>query len=368
MFEKIKGRLGFGVMRLKQDAEQNIDFNYFQEMVDYFMQNGFNYFDTAQVYLNGLSEVALRECLVKKYPRESFSITDKLSPSSFRKEEDIIPFFNKQLETVGVDYFDFYLMHAQQQNNYEQYKRCHAYEIAKKLKDEGKIKHIGISFHDTPEFLDKILSEQKDIEVVQLQFNYLDYESNDIRAKECFEVAAKKHRKPIIVMEPVRGGTLANLPLGAKALLSKERSEASYAFRFVMSFEEIFMILSGMNEMSQLIDNVETFRYSKPLTRQELENLKEVAHIIRTYNDIGCTACGYCLKGCPKHIAIPSLFKAYNIFNKGEEKEARGLYLLAIKEHNLASSCIRCGRCENICPQHLKIRDLLDKVKETFEH
>ncbi len=368
MFEKVHGRLGFGVMRLKQDSEQNIDFKDFQKMVDYFMAQGFNYFDTAQVYLNGLSEVALRECLVKKYPRESFTITDKLSPSSFSKEEDIIPFFNKQLETVGVDYFDFYLMHAQQLNNYEQYKRCHAYEIAKKLKDEGKIKHIGISFHDTPEFLDKILTEQKDVEVVQLQFNYLDYESKDIRAKECFEIASKKHRKPIIVMEPVRGGTLAHLPHGAKALLSKERSEASYAFRFVMSFDEIFMILSGMNEMSQLEDNVETFKNYKPLTPLELKNLKEIAHIIRTYKDIGCTACGYCLKGCPKHIAIPSLFKAYNIFNKGEEQLAKNFYLSTLKEHNPASSCIRCGRCENICPQHLKIRDLLGKVKETFEH
>ena len=367
MFNEVKKNFGFGVMRLPL-FDGKVDYEAFKKMVDYFIENGFNYFDTAHGYLDGESERALKECLTSRYPRDKYVLTNKLSPNYFSKREDILPIFNKQLECCGVDYFDFYLMHAQQKNNYDQYNSCGAYEIAKELKKEGKIKHIGISFHDTAEFLDKILTEHPEIEVVQLQFNYLDYEDENVQSRLCYEVACK-HNKPVIVMEPVRGGRLVNLPPKADELLRKlnNGSNASFAIRFAASFKNVFMVLSGMSDFDQLKDNVSYMKEFVPLNDKEKDTLKEVVKIIKSIDTIPCTNCRYCVEGCPKHIQIPNLFSSYNLKLQYATNSALDSYKWAIKDHGLASECIKCGKCEKICPQHLKIRDLLVDVSKAFE-
>ena len=368
MFPEIKKNFGFGVMRLPLSEDKKINLEEFKKMVDYFIANGFNYFDTAHGYLSEQSELAIRECLTKRYKREDYVLTDKLSPNYFSKEEDIIPLFNKQLECAGVEYFDFYLMHAQQKNNYDQYQKAHAYEVAKKLKDEGKIKHIGISFHDTAEFLDKILTEHPEIEVVQLQFNYLDYEDPNVQSKLCYEVATK-HNKPVIVMEPVKGGSLVNLPKEANQILKglNGGSNASYAIRFAASFPNVFMVLSGMSNMEQLTDNVSFMKEFKPLNEKEYSALKEVVNVFKTLPTIPCTSCKYCVDGCPKKIQIPDLFRDYNFVVQFNDKSAKDWYNHHVTNHGKAMDCIKCGKCEKICPQHLPIRDLLVKVSKTFD-
>ena len=367
-FDNIKKNFGFGVMRLPLDENKKVNLDEFRKMVDYFIDNGFNYFDTAHVYLNEESEKALKECLVKRYKREDFVLTNKLSSSCFKNEEDILPFFNLQLKCCGTQYFDFYLMHAQSRNNYEQYQKANAYKVAKRLKEEGKIKHIGISFHDSDVFLEKILLDHPEIEVVQLQFNYLDYDSEDVQSKKCYEVCVK-YNKPVIVMEPVKGGRLVNLPLKANELLKNlnNGSNASYAIRFAASFDNVFMVLSGMSYMDQLIDNVSFMKDFIPLNDKEMDTLKEVVNIFNEVPTIACTSCKYCLDGCPKHIKIPSLFTTYNNYLLFKEDSAFEEYKHHSNENNKASDCIKCGKCENICPQHLKIRDLLVKVASTFE-
>ena len=218
-FNEIKKNLGFGCMRFPMKDDE-IDYELTSKMVDYFIQQGFNYFDTAHVYLNGKSEIALKKCLTSRYPRNQYILTNKLSTHHFNKQEEIFPLFESQLEACGVDYFDFYLMYAQSDEIYAKYKKLHAYDEARKLKEEGKIKHFGISFHDKADVLDMILTENPDIEVVQIQFNYVDYEDPAIQRKACYEVC-RKHNKPVIVMEPVKGGNLVNLPKEAKVVYDK---------------------------------------------------------------------------------------------------------------------------------------------------
>ncbi len=368
MFEEIKKLLGFGVMRLPLDKDNKVNFEDFQKMVDYFMCNGFNYFDTAHVYLNGQSEIAIRECLSKRYKREDFVLANKLSSSCFSKEEDIIPFFNKQLECCGVDYFDIYLMHAQQRNNYEQYQNANAYEIAKHLKSEGKIKHIGISFHDTADFLDKILTEHPEIEVVQLQFNYLDMEDPKIQSRLCYETAIK-HGKQIIVMEPVKGGSLVKLPKKADEILRNlnNGSNASFAIRFAASFNRVIMVLSGMSNMEQLVENVSFMKDFKEIDNIERAALEHVANAINKVPTIACTSCRYCVDGCPKNIPIPDIFYDYNLSVVGKGDMGGCSYVIDTYHKGEARDCIKCGKCEKVCPQHLKIRDLLEKVSKLYD-
>ena len=270
-FDNVKGKLGFGCMRLPM-IDGEIDKEYFCRLIDRFMDAGFNYFDTAHGYIEGKSETAIAECLSARYDREDFVLADKLTYWLFEKEEDIVPLFEKQLKRCGVDYFDFYLFHCLNRTGYEKHKTCNSFEIVKELKKQGKIKHIAMSFHDSAEVLDKILTEQPFMEAVQLQINYLDYDDPTIQSKKCYDVAVK-HGKKVIVMEPVKGGALANLPKEAAEVFDEfeDASYASYAIRYAASYPEVFMVLSGMGDMDMMEDNIKTFKNFVPLNDKELE-------------------------------------------------------------------------------------------------
>lgn len=361
----IKKLLGFGAMRPPMNGEV-VDYEQFSKMVDHYLENGFNYFDTASVYLNGESENALKKCLTSRYSRDKYMLTNKLSGSLFSKEEDLEEMFNKQLERCGVDYFDIYLMHAQSAGSFEKYKACKCYEFAFKKKEEGKVKHVGISFHDSAEVLEKILMEYPQIEVVQIQFNYLDYLDSGIQSKLCYDVC-RKHNKPILIMEPVKGGTLVKLPEDAKKVYDElgNLSYASYAIRFAAGFEGVVSVLSGMSDISQVEDNVSYMKDFKPLDEEELEAVNKVVDIYNAQQYIKCTACRYCVDGCPMKIKIPDLFACYNqnqMFGGGG-----WYYYLHTASGGKASSCIGCGKCEKECPQKLPIREYLKLTADTFE-
>ena len=367
-FENVKKNFGFGCMRLPMKDEK-VDYAEFSEMVDYFMVNEFNYFDTARVYLGGQSETAIRDCIVKRYPRDSFILTDKLSTNLFSSEEEIIPLFEKQLESCGFEYFDFYLMHAQSRSIFEKYKKCRAYETAFELKKQGKIRHVGLSFHDTADVLDMILTEYPDVEVVQIQLNYVDFDDPAVQAGACYDVC-RRHGKPVIVMEPVKGGNLANLPDDAQTVIDGLHggSAASYAVRYAAGFDGIMMVLSGMSNMEQMKDNLSHMTDFRPLDETEMKAVDKVREIFLSKKMIPCTACRYCTDGCPKHISIPSLFSCLNSKRIYHNWNADYYYGEVYTKHNgKASDCIGCGKCEKSCPQHLPIRELLKEVAAEFE-
>ena len=367
--ERIKKNFGFGCMRLPMRGSE-VDEKEMCRMVDYFIENGFNYFDTAHGYVDGKSETALKKCLTSRYPRDRYILTDKLTNFFFKKQEDIRPFFQSQLEACGVEYFDFYLMHAQGADNFAFFKKCHAYETALELKAEGKIRHFGISFHDRAEVLEQILTEYPQVEVVQIQFNYLDYNDPAIESRKCYEVC-RKHGKPVIVMEPVKGGNLVRLPEQAKTVLDHLNggSPASYAIRFAAGFEGILMVLSGMSDMEQMEDNVGYMKDFKPLDGKEMEAVKKVRDIFRSMNFISCTSCRYCTAGCPKKISIPDLFAVMNAKRIHHDWNADYYYSVVHTAggKGKASDCVQCGKCEQACPQHLPIRELLKEVAKEFE-
>lgn len=365
---EIKKKLAFGCMRLPM-KEDRVDEPQFCQMVDRFMEEGFNYFDTAHGYLDGKSETAIRACLTSRYPRESYLLTNKLTDCFFKTQEDIRPFFENQLKWCGVDYFDFYLMHAQNAGNYEQFKRCKAYETAFELKAEGKIRHVGISFHDTAEVLERILTDYPEIEAVQIQFNYLDYDDPAVQGRKVYEVC-RKYNKPVLVMEPVKGGNLVNLPDDAKNVLNDLNggSAASYAIRFAAGFEGMLCVLSGMSNIEQLEDNISYMKDFQPLNETELSAVHKVVDILHSKKLIPCTACRYCVAGCPQKISIPDLFSCMNTKEQTKDWNADYYYGIYTEQGGKASSCIGCGKCEKICPQHLPIRKLLADVAKNFEN
>lgn len=366
--ERIKRNFGFGYMRLPMQDGQ-VDTVETCRMVDTFLDAGFNYFDTAHGYLDGMSERALKTCLTSRYPRDRYVLTNKLTDAYFKSEAEIRPFFESQLDICGVDYFDFYLMHSQNKNTFHHFKECHAYETAFALKEEGKVRHVGISFHDTAEFLEQILTEYPQIEVVQLQFNYLDYDDPTVQSRKCYEVC-QKYKKPVFVMEPVKGGNLVNLPEAAAAELEALHggSPASYAIRFAASFPGVAMVLSGMSDMRQMRDNIGFMRNFTPLSEMEMTALEKVRDVFRGMRLISCTACRYCMAGCPVHIAIPDIFAAMNAKQLHHDWNADYYYTqVHTAPGRKASDCVKCGRCENVCPQHLPIRQLLMDVAEEFE-
>ena len=368
-FPEIMGKFGFGCMRLPM-INGEVDMPQFCEMVDAFLSSGLNYFDTAHGYLDGKSELALRKGLTSRYPRNKYILTNKLSTHFFTREDQIRPLFEEQLRACGVEYFDFYLMHAQDKANFEKYKKCRAYETALELKKEGKIRHFGISFHDRADVLDRILNEYPQIEAVQIQFNYVDFEDPSVESRKVYETALK-HGKPVIVMEPVKGGSLVNLPEEAQQVFDALRggSNASFALRFAAGFDNMMMVLSGMSTISQMQENISFMADPEKLNDEETAAVNRVREIFTSLNMIPCTACQYCVldNDCPKDIRIPELFSCYNLKTTFQSWNQDYYYTINTRGHGKASDCLKCGKCEKICPQHLPIRKLLEQVAGEFE-
>lgn len=358
-FPEIKKNFGFGMMRLPMCGEE-VDMETTRKMVDAFLSAGFNYFDTAHPYIQGKSEQAVKECLTQRHPRESFLLANKLSSSFFKTEAEIRPLIEEQLSACGVEYFDFFLMHAMNAARHETYIKTRAYDIAQELKAEGKLRHVGMSFHDSAAVLDKILTDRPELEFVQLQFNYVDYEDPRVESRKCYEVC-RRHGKPVMVMEPVKGGSLVNLPLAALELLPGG-SPASFAIRFAAGFEGIAMVLSGMSNEEQMADNLSFMTDFRPLSAEEHKAIEKVRTLYQAQHRIPCTACRYCTDGCPAGIPIPDVFACMNQKRAGEGESEK---TYAEFENN-ASACIGCGQCENACPQNLQIRDLLKEIEKVF--
>ena len=360
------GKLGFGLMRLPKKG-LGIDVKQMSEMVDLFLEAGFTYFDTAHVYAG--SEEAAKKALFQRHPRESFTIATKLHAPSALTEEAAKQQFYTSLKRTGAEYIDYYLLHSVMGNNYQRYERFHLWDFVNELKAKGLVRHIGFSFHDGPALLDKLLNEHPEVEFVQLQINYADWENPSVTSRANYEVA-RKHGKFITVMEPVKGGNLANPPKEIKELFSKHSPDMSYpswAIRFVASLDGILTVLSGMSDLSQMKDNLSYMRNFRPLDAEEQEIIREAQRIMGHSRTIPCTACSYCTKGCPMQIPIPDIFRAMNKrLGNGQIEESAKDYAEIAAKGSCAADCIQCGQCEGVCPQHLKIIDLLRECGETL--
>ena len=358
-------KLGFGLMRL---PEKNgvIDHEHVCRMVDLYMNAGMNYFDTAYVYHGGKSEVAAREAIVKRYPRDSFMLATKLPAWEMRSAADADRLFNEQLARAGVDYFDFYLLHsAEDGSNYDTYVKYDCFDWGMQRKAEGKIRHFGFSYHGSPELLIEILDKHPEVEFVQIQLNYLDRTNPVVRSQELYEIL-KDRNIPIIVMEPVRGGMLANMdPALEKKFKDRQpgKSVASWALRFVGSLPGVMTILSGMSNTEQMEDNINTFKDFEPLADDEFKIIDEVTQDILSMPQIGCTACRYCCDGCPEKIVIPDVFRTINTLRRyPDDWRSKNFYSGLIQRSGKASDCIGCGQCERVCPQHLPVIDLMKEA------
>lgn len=371
-------KFGFGTMRLpllKADDAASIDYDTLSKMVDVYMAAGFTYFDTAYPYHQEMSEGAVRKCLVERYPRESFVLADKMPILRVTSPEDYQKFFDEQLERCSVTYFDYYLLHNMGIDRYVKTQKYGGFEFIKNLKEKGLVKNIGFSFHDSAEVLDKILTEHPEVDFVQLQINYLDWESEVVQSSRCYEVAVK-HGKPVIVMEPVKGGTLINIPAEAKKMMDEctvnlggnpeKVSEASYAIRYAASLDNVMLVLSGMSSLSQVEDNISFMKDFKPLNATEKEMLAKCAAIINGATAVQCTACKYCLEECPISVNIPGYFGLLNLY-RSLNKKTNMYYERAVFGHAKASECLKCGKCEKICPQHINIREKLVEFTDIYE-
>lgn len=365
-------KLGFGFMRLPlldKENQASFDVEQVNAMVDKYIEKGFTYFDTAYFYHDKQSESMLKKALVDRYPRENFVLATKMPIAFLKCREDVDRIFNEQLEKTGVGYFDYYLMHCLTTQLYRTATDFGAIEYALQKKKEGVIKKLGFSFHDTPQVLDKILSEHPEFEFVQLQINYLDWENPKVQSRACYEVA-RKHKKEIIVMEPIKGGALTRVPVEAEKIfkaMNPDMSIASWAIRFAASLPGVFMVLSGMSNIDQINDNTSYMQSFLPLTQEEKENCIKAADIIRASNTVPCTSCRYCVEGCPGNIAIPDYFEIYNRGVTSRPEAFSGIkseYNELSERCGKIQDCIECKKCQESCPQHIEIVEKLKKVEK----
>ena len=369
-------KLGFGLMRLPvldPTNQASVDIEQVKKMVDLFMEKGFTYFDTALMYNGFESEAVVKTAIVDRYPRDSFTIATKLHGGFIKSLEDRDKVFNGQLEKTGAGYFDYYLLHGVEESLLTQYEKLDCFHWLLEKKAQGLVKHAGFSFHGSAELLDDLLTRYPEMEFVQLQINYLDWESKWIQSRACYEVA-RRHEKPIIVMEPAKGGTLARIPEEAQKLFQAHDpnlSAPSWAIRFAASLEGVMVVLSGMSNIAQMEDNLSYMEDFSPLSEEEKELCYQAAEIINNQIAIPCTGCSYCTEGCPQKIAIPQYFSLYNE-DMREHLEEKGWTINFTNYDNLAKKfgrakdCIGCGQCESMCPQHLPIIENLKKVSAHF--
>lgn len=365
--DNFEGKLGFGLMRLPRRGVK-LDVDQVAEMADLFLDAGFTYFDTARVYPG--SETATRKALVERHPRDSFTIATKLntmiSPTAGMARKQI----RTSMRNLGVKYVDHYLLHNLTNGTHGSYERLGLWDFVRDLKREGTIREFGFSFHAGPDLLEQILTEHPDVDFVQLQINYADWENDRITSRANYEVA-RAHGKPIVVMEPVKGGKLANPAPEVRALMDEAAPNASYAswaIRFAAGLDGIRTVLSGMSNVQQMADNLSYMRDFKPLDDREMDVIRRAREILGSANDIPCTACGYCLEGCPRHILIPDVFAAMNKkLVGGQIDEARADYREAVRKGNFASACIGCGKCESVCPQNIQITAQLRECVNALE-
>lgn len=369
-FGKDMAKLGFGLMRLPRKGLK-MDIDQISKMVDMFLEAGLTHFDTAPVYPG--SEEAIRKALVERYPRESYTLSTKLNATimaGVTSEKGIAKQFETSLKRTGAGYFDLFFLHMLMENNYKNYDKYHVWDFVKEQKEKGLIKHYGFSFHGGPELLDELLTLHPEVEFVLLQLNYLDWEHPIIRSRRNYEVA-RKHNKPIIVMEPLKGGVLVNPPESVKKLFKSYNPDASYAswaIRFAASLEGIVTVLSGMSRISDMENNISYMKDFKPLNEEEQKLIQEAQRLMGKSSTIPCTGCHYCSKGCPKQIDIPEIFSCMNMqLGNGQLAEARKHYLEIAPEGQKASDCIGCKKCEASCPQHLKVTDLLKRGVDMLE-
>ncbi len=361
-------KLGFGLMRLPKNGGV-IDVEQVKTMVDMFLSAGFTYFDTAYVYQG--SEAAIKLALVDRYPRDIYQLASKLPAWAGAKNADEArAMFYTSLERTGAGYFDFYLLHNLGGERIKYFDDYGIWDFANELKAKGLVRHVGFSLHDSAEVLDKILTAHPEMEFVQLQINYADWENGDVQSRLCYETA-RKHNKPVIIMEPVKGGLLAEPPRAIRELfraINPGASAASWALRFAASLEGVITVLSGMSDAAQMKDNLETFKSFRPLDGKELDAIKKAQEILASARTVPCTDCRYCVKGCPENIAIPAIFDALNRFLAYENlPSSKGKYNRAVKDGGTAGMCIGCGQCESVCPQHIQIIDELKRAAEIFE-
>lgn len=369
-------KLGFGFMRLPlkdPDDQTSIDYDTLNKMVDKFMERGFTYFDTAWMYMGHESETAIRKAVVERKPRNSYTVASKMPIGMVTSAENMQEIFDTQLKKTGLDYFDYYLVHNINASTIGNVEKYDPFKFISERKKEGKVKHIGFSFHDTAEMLENILKEHPEVEFVQLQINYIDWDNPSIQSRKCYEVA-QKYNLPVVVMEPVKGGSLAQVPASVEKIFKDaepDMSVASWAIRYAASLPGVRTVLSGMTTMEQLEDNTAYMQDFKPLTSDEKKIIESAVKELHASIAIPCTACRYCVEHCPMKIQIPSLFALYNaeMQEKGDKPFTvqRMYYSNLIKTSGKASQCVHCRSCEKHCPQHIEISNWMTQIAKTFE-